>query len=108
VTNPYGAGPDVPRRINGWMVAIGIVLGIVATVVWLAVVLVFAVSQENSPSFPDWLAFVLFFLPLPVSVLLLCLRRTRHMAAGLVMGLAIGTIVLAGLCGSLLFSSMGA
>jgi hypothetical protein len=32
--------------------------------------------------------------------LLLCFRRTRQMAAGLVMGMAIGTLALAGLCGS--------
>jgi hypothetical protein len=52
---------------------------------------------------------VLFVLPLPVSILLLCLRRTRQAAAGFVMGLAIGTIVLAGFCSSLVvLPSLGA
>ncbi len=44
---------------------------------------------------------MLFFLPLPLSVLLLLFRRTRQAAAGFVMGLAIGVLVLAGLCSSL-------
>ena len=46
--------------------------------------------MENSPRLPDWLIFVLFILPLPVSILLLCFRRTRQAAAGFVMGMAIG------------------
>ena len=80
----------------------GVVLGIVATFVWMLIVFVVALSQENSSNgIPDWLVFVLFFLPLPLSVLLLVFRRTRQAAAGFVMGLAIGVLVLAGLCSSL-------
>ena len=44
---------------------------------------------------------MLFFLPLPLSILLLVFRRTRQAAAGFVMGLAIGVLVLAGLCSGL-------
>jgi hypothetical protein len=71
-------------------------------------VLILAVSQENAPGFPDWLGIVLLLLPLPVAVVLLCLRRTRQAAAGLVMGLAIGTVVFAGVCGSFIAAFNGA
>jgi hypothetical protein len=102
VSNPYAGGPDVPNRVRGGLVALGVVLGVVATFVWMAVVLVVGISQENNPGkIPDWVVFVLFFLPLPLSILLLVFRRTRQAAAGFVMGLAIGVLVLAGLCSGL-------
>ena len=90
------------NRVRGWAVAVGIVLGVLATLVWMTVVFIVALSQENAADrAPDWLVFVLFFLPLPLSVLLLVFRRTRQAAAGFVMGLAIGVLVLAGLCSGL-------
>ena len=102
VSNPYAGGSGEPSRIRGGLVALGVVLGVVATFVWMAVVLVVGLSQENnSGGIPDWVVFVLFFLPLPLSVLLLVFRRTRQAAAGFVMGLAIGVLVLAGLCSGL-------
>jgi hypothetical protein len=102
VSNPYAGGSGEPSRIRGGLVALGVVLGVVATFVWMAVVLVVGISQENnSGGIADWVVFVLFFLPLPLSVLLLLFRRTRQAAAGFVMGLAIGVLVLAGLCSSL-------
>ena len=102
MSNPYAAGPDEPNRVRGGLVALGVVLGIVATVVWMFVVFIVALSQENQADrAPDWLIFVLFFLPLPLSILLLVFRRTRQAAAGFVMGLAIGVLVLAGLCSGL-------
>ena len=110
VSNPYGEAPpprepppDPPRQVKGWAVAVGVVLGLVATFVWMFIIFVVALSMENSPdSFPDWLIFALFILPLPASILLLCFRRTRQAAAGFVMGMAIGTLLVAGLCGSLI------
>jgi drug/metabolite transporter (DMT)-like permease len=106
VSNPYGEGPDEPRRVRGWAVAVGIIVGLVGSVVWMTVVFVvaYSLSSEQSRSGPgvDWLVFVVFILPLPVSILLLCFRRTRQAAAGLVMGVAIGVLVLAGVCGSFL------
>ncbi len=42
VSNPYAGGPDEPNRIRGGLVALGVVLGIVATFVWMFVVFVVA------------------------------------------------------------------
>ncbi len=111
MSNPYGAPrePREPHEVKGHMVVLGIVLGFVATFAWMFVVFIVVLSFENSADGPpDLLVFVLFVLPLPVSILLLCLRRTRQAAAGFVMGLAIGTIALAGFCGSLIVSNIGA
>lgn len=117
--NPYGeappprdASPDPPRQVKGWVVAIGIVLGLVVTVVWMTTVFATAYSftpeAGRSSTVADVLIFILFIAPLPASILLLCFRRTRQMAAGLVMGMAIGTLALAGLCGSLILPSLTA
>ena len=98
-----------PRPIKGGLVVLGIVLGIVATFVWFFIVFAFALSFENDPnSSPDWLVFLLFVLPLPASIALLAVRRTRQAAAGFVMGLAIGTLVLAGFCSSFLIPGLTA
>jgi hypothetical protein len=106
--NPYGEAPppgdpspEPPREVKGWAVAVGIGLGLVATFVWMLIVFIVALSIENDTKrLPDWLVFALFVLPLPVSILLLCFRRTRQAAAGFVMGMAIGTLMIAGLCTS--------
>ena len=110
MSNPYCEAPPPqdpsagrePHEIRGHLVALGIVLGLVATFVWMFVVFIVALSLENSPSTSsDWLIFAFLILPLPVSILLLCVRRTRQAAAGFVMGLAIGTLLVAGLCSSI-------
>ena len=106
--NPYGEAPppgdpspEPPREVKGWAVAVGIALGLVATFVWMLIVFIVTLSMENDTKrLPDWLVFALFVLPLPVSILLLCVRRTRQAAAGFVMGMAVGTLMIAGLCTS--------
>ncbi len=86
--------------------AIGIVVGLVGSFVWMFLVFAIAYSTlENSSgtsAAEDALVSAAFLLPLPLSILLLCFRRTRQAAAGLVMGMAIGTLLLAGLCSSLI------
>ena len=115
MSNPYGEAPppqepphaQQPAQVRGWAVAVGIVIGLVVTIVWMFVVFIVALSMENSTkSLPDWLIFALFILPLPASILLLCFRRTRQAAAGFVMGMAIGTLVVAGLCSSFFVPSL--
>jgi cytochrome bd-type quinol oxidase subunit 2 len=106
--NPYGEAPlpgdpspGPQREVTGWAVVVGIVLGLVATFVWMFIVFIVALSMENDPQrLPDWVIFALFVVPLPVAIVLLCIRRTRQAGAGFVMGLAIGTLVVAGLCSS--------
>ena len=106
--NPYGQAPppgepprEPPREVKGWAVAVGIALGLVATFVWMLIVFVVALSMENDTQrLSDGWIFALFVLPLPASILLLCFRRTRQAAAGFVMGMAIGTLMVAGLCTS--------
>ena len=99
-----------PHEVRGHLVVLGVVLGVVVTFVWFFLVFVFALSFENDTSAPpDWLVFALFVLPLPLSIALLFVRRTRQAAAGFVMGMAIGSIVLAGFCSSVLvLPSLGA
>ena len=112
--NPYGEAPppgdpspEPPREVKGWAVAVGIVLGLVATFAWLFIVFIVALSMENDTKrLPDWLVFALFVLPLPVSILLLCFRRTRQAGAGFVMGMAIGTLMIAGMCSSFIVPSL--
>jgi hypothetical protein len=108
VTEPADAGPGEPAPIRGGLLVLGIVLGLVATVIWMTVVFVVAIGQENSQtsSINGVAVFVAWLLPLPLSILLLCFRRTRQAAAGFVMGLAIGTLVLAGLCTSILLPGL--
>ena len=110
VSNPYAGGPDEPRQIRGWAVAVGIVLGLVATFAWMFVVFIVAYSlssdQSRSTANVDWLVFVLFVLPLPVAILLLCWRKTRQAAAGIVMGMAIGTLLIAGVCSSFIIPGL--
>ena len=112
--NPYGEAPapgdpspEPPREVKGWAVAVGIALGLIATFVWMLIVFFVALSMENDTQrLPDGLVFALFVLPLPVSILLLCFRRTRQAAAGFVMGMAIGTLMVAGLCSSFVVPSL--
>jgi hypothetical protein len=112
VSSVNGEGPGEPGRVRGWAVFIGIVLGLVATFVWMVVIFTVAYSlsseQSRSAGTYDWLVFVLFVLPLPVAILLLCFRRTRQAAAGFVMGMAIGTLLLAGVCSSLIVPGLTA
>jgi hypothetical protein len=71
--------PNRRARSRGWAVAVGIGSAWWATFVWMLIVFVVALSMDNDTKrLPDWLVFALFVLPLPVSILLLCVRRTRQ------------------------------
>ena len=113
-SNPYGEAPppgdpasEPPREVTGWGVVVGVALGLIGTFVWMFITFLVALSMENDTQrLPDWLVFVLFILPFPVAILLLCFRRTRQAGAGFVMGLAIGALVVAGLCTSMLLPGL--
>jgi hypothetical protein len=112
VSNPYGGEPDRPGRVHAWAVIIGIVLGVVLALVWVIAVFLVgygtASSSDVSGDVAGVVVVVMALLPVVGAVVLLCYRRTRQLGAGLVMGMAIGTLVLAGVCGSLLVPGMTA
>jgi uncharacterized membrane protein len=106
VTNPYGDGSDAPRQgqIHAASVIGGVILGVVVTFVWLFVVFVAALSLDpngTTTTAQGVLIFAVFVLPFVAAIVLLCFRRTRQAGAGLVMGMAIGSLALAGVCGSI-------
>ena len=77
----------------------GIILGVVLTFVWLFVAFVAAFSLDpngSTTAVQDVLIFGFFVLPFIGAIVLLCFRRTRQAGAGLVMGMAIGSLALAG------------
>ena len=100
---PGAAGPSTPppppgppvTPINGWLVAVGVVLGVfllpVVTVVSGA--LTYAAGDDQGRWIP-WFIGVLVLAPLVA----LFFRRFRHFASGLLMGMAIGFIAFAGVC----------
>ena len=82
----------------------GIVLGFVLTWLVFAVVLfsLYATYGDSSSTTQDVIA-VLGLVGLPVLLgLLLIPRRTRHWGAGLLLGIALGSISAAGVCGSVI------
>jgi hypothetical protein len=82
-------------------VAGGLVVGFVATWVLFVVTLlvVYANYGESTGTIQDVIAFSGLLAPPILFGLLLIPRRTRHFGAGLLMGLAIGSITAAGICG---------
>lgn len=102
---PTGESPEPPRAPVRWGAVIGgAVLGFVAT--WLLFALVVlgmystfgdsATTQQNVIGLAALLA-------LPVITLVLMLSpQTRHAGAGLLMGIAIGSVVGAGICGTVI------
>jgi hypothetical protein len=117
--NPYGAGPtsnyqpgyDQPGYYqpsdSGGMsstvkVVLGLVIGVfVGFVLWFVAVIAFSAGGTG-----DGTGFLFFaaVAPLVVPAPLLIWRATRPWAAGLLMGTAISSIGMSGLCASLLSS----
>ncbi|MEI2712646.1 MAG: hypothetical protein V9G04_04955 [Nocardioides sp.] len=103
-SGPYGVPPGADP-IKPWPVILGVLLGAVVSWVYLAVVLFvgFARSYDASSQGEEagiWFAgaLILAVLPIIAAIVLLCIRRTRQLGAGFVMGLCIGTIIGAGVC----------
>ncbi len=92
--------PDGPKMTADRLVG-GVVLGFVAS--WMfylftAVTAVTAFGDEGSPSPGPWLELVVLVLPPVVMLALLVPRRTRRAGAGLLLGIALGSVVGAGAC----------
>ena len=104
VTNPYGGGADRPslgQLSIVWVIG-GMVLGVMVTLFWLWLVylmayFLFLAHDGDMTSVESGLILVSALLPFLAAVAVLCFRRTRRVSAGLVMGMAMGSLVLAGL-----------
>ena len=92
-----GARPDEPDPIRGEHVVGGILLGLVLA---LLVQGVLVAALSSTPAFGQSPVLTLFVALLPgiVGVALLLNRRTRQMGAGALLGVAVGSIVAAGVC----------
>jgi hypothetical protein len=93
--NPY-AGPQEPR-LQWILVVVGVPVGFVAWVVGSFAVLAATGTLAGSTG-GNTLAVVVLVLLLIGSVGLIVWRRTRRLAAGFVLGAAIGLVVAGGLC----------
>ncbi len=95
-TAPPPPPPDRPLTpISGWLVAVGVVLGVflLPVVTLLSGALTYAAGDDQGRWIP-WFIGVLVLAP----VVALFFRRFRHFASGLLMGMAIGFIAFAGVC----------
>lgn len=90
------SGEPPVRRVEPGAVVGGIVLGVVLTWLSFAVVLLNGTPSDSGIPTPAVLALV---LPGVVGVALLAHPRSRQAGAGFLMGLAIGMITGAGVCG---------
>jgi hypothetical protein len=81
--------------------AVGLVVGLVASI---AMGLMGALFFDGFGTNSDLLFVLPQILPLALSVFLLAFKRTRIAGAGLVMGIAIGAIVMPGVCVALVSS----
>jgi hypothetical protein len=79
----------------------GVIVGFVATWIlfFVTLLVVYANYGDSTGTTEDVIAFSGLILPPVVFGLLLIPRRTRHFGAGLLLGLAIGSITAAGICG---------
>lgn len=105
-----------PRPVNPGFVILGGVLGFGFSWVWIGAAIFFGFAgsydaQDGGGFMGTWVFGVLVALlalaPLIVSILLLVLPRTRQAGAGVVMGLAIGSVVASGVCASILLPGLG-
>lgn len=95
--------PPGARPIRAGLVALGLLLGVVLT--W-AVQVALALALEAAPGprigggapLGDGLPLIPVLLPAAVGIVLLLIPRWRQVGAGLLMGMAIGSIVGAGVC----------
>jgi Na+/proline symporter len=88
-------GPQSPKAGN---VIGGVALGLVAAFVYMVVAIftAYALDPTGSGSGAVWV--LLFAAPAVLGAVLLAVPRTRHAGAGLVIGLAVGLIVVPAMC----------
>lgn len=101
--NPYGDAAPV-RRYHWALVLVGLVIGVAVWVV-VSVVLVLSVSfGESTGGSGDTVVLVLLGLLALAAVGLVVWRRSRELGQGIILGIAVGMVVGAGLCGPILLA----
>lgn len=94
---PDGSRPQEPNTIRASQVVGGIFAGLIAAflVQALLTMILYSTSAPGQPLVPMWVPPV---LPGVVGVALLVSERTRQAGAGALLGLAVGSIIAAGVC----------
>lgn len=102
---PPADDPDenaVHRSINVAAVIGGAVLGFIASWVLAAVTIItlYSTSGDSTSTWQLALVFSALALVPVISIAMLLLRRTRQWGAGMLLGVAVGSVIGAGVCAS--------
>ena len=79
----------------------GVVFGLIVTFIYAAVVTSVSISRDVAGGLStseDWLFLAAYLVPVLLAASALASRKLRQTAAGFVMGLAIGVLLISGLC----------
>ncbi|WP_377644145.1 hypothetical protein [Oryzobacter terrae] len=99
--NPYGE-PSAPRRYHWALVLVGLVIGFVLWVVVSFAAIISTGFGESSAGASESVAVVFLVALFGGAVGLIVWRRSRELGQGIILGIAIGMVVGAGLCAPLL------
>ncbi|KGN37791.1 hypothetical protein [Knoellia subterranea] len=101
--NPYGAYPPAPGLPNWAKTLFGVLIGLPVSI--FAPILAFVLTEVPGPT--GLKIFLVTVLPALIGVPFLFGKSTRPWGVGLIIGLAIGSLVLGGLCVSIIEGSSG-
>lgn len=99
--NPFE--DDVER--SGCMIGLGIVMGLIIS--FFLPFLMMGLFYERDSNLAYYASLASVFGPAALGVIVLAVPRLRRSAVGLVFGLAIGAIIFAGVCATLLIGTGG-
>ncbi|GAA4114855.1 hypothetical protein GCM10022415_11010 [Knoellia locipacati] len=105
-TGPYGRPgphPPAPGLPNWAKTLFGALIGLVASVA--SPILAFAIVGLGTPGPTELKVFLVTVIPMLLGVPFLIARSTRPWGVGLMIGLAVGSLVLGGACVSIIDSS---
>ena len=96
---------EPPNQLRALPLVGGLVLGLVACWVWIAVAVIvgFGAAYGSDSGAPAVVGLAVAAVPVVVGIVLLVRPRTRQLGAGFLMGLSIGFIAGAGVCASMFF-----
>lgn len=93
MTGDTGPQPTRPGAVLG-----GVVVGVLGAIFYLVVVGLALYSSGNDLDGTDLVSVIYLIAPAVVGIVLLLVPRTRRAGAGFVIGVAVGMIVLPGVC----------